>query len=106
MKIVIVGDGKVGQALTGRLAEEGHDVVVIDSSPKALRTSVEIHDVMGVNGNGASYAVQKEAGVGEADLLIAATSGDELNLLCWLKSWGPATPSPGSATRTTPTSWC
>lgn len=62
MKIVIVGDGKVGQALTGRLAEEGHDVVVIDSSPKALRTSVEIHDVMGVNGNGASYAVQKEAG--------------------------------------------
>ena len=49
MKIVIVGDGKVGQALTGRLAEEGHDVVVIDSSPKALRTSVEIHDVMGVN---------------------------------------------------------
>ena len=66
----------------GRLAEEGHDVVVIDSSPKALRTSVEIHDVMGVNGNGASYAVQKEAGVGEADLLIAATSGDELNLLC------------------------
>ena len=82
MKIVIVGDGKVGQALTGRLAEEGHDVVVIDSSPKALRTSVEIHDVMGVNGNGASYAVQKEAGVGEADLLIAATSGDELNLLC------------------------
>ena len=82
MKIVIVGDGKVGQALTGRLAEEGHDVVVIDSSPKALRTSVEIHDVMGVNGNGASYAVQKEAGVGDADLLIAATSGDELNLLC------------------------
>ena len=82
MKIVVVGDGKVGQALTGQLAEEGHDVVVIDSSPKALRTSVEIHDVMGVNGNGASYAVQKEAGVGEADLLIAATSGDELNLLC------------------------
>ncbi len=82
MKIVIVGDGKVGSALTVQLAEEGHDVVVIDSSPKALRTSVEIHDVMGVNGNGASYAVQKEAGVGEADLLIAATSGDELNLLC------------------------
>ena len=81
---MIVGDGKVGQALTGRLAEEGHDLVVIDSSPKALRTSVEIHDVMGVNGNGASYAVQKEAGVGEADLLIAATSGDELNLLCCL----------------------
>ncbi|MCI9529295.1 MAG: Trk system potassium transporter TrkA [Angelakisella sp.] len=82
MKIVIVGDGKVGQALTGRLAEEGHDLVVIDSSPEALRTSVEVHDVMGISGNGASYAVQKEAGVEDADLLIAATSGDELNLLC------------------------
>lgn len=84
MKIVIVGDGKVGQALTGRLAEEGHDLVVIDSSPEALRTSVEVHDVMGISGNGASYAVQKEAGVEDADLLIAATSGDELNLLCCL----------------------
>ena len=82
MKIVIVGDGKVGQALTGSLAEEGHDLVVIDSSPEALRTSVEVHDVMGISGNGASYAVQKEAGVEDADLLIAATSGDELNLLC------------------------
>ena len=82
MKIVIVGDGKVGQALTGRLAEEGHDVVVIDNSPNALRNSVEVYDVMGISGNGASYAVQKEAGVQEADLLIAATSGDELNLLC------------------------
>ena len=51
MKIVIVGDGKVGQALTGRLAEEGHDLVVIDSSPEALRTSVEVHDVMGISGN-------------------------------------------------------
>ena len=82
VKIVIVGDGKVGQALTGRLAEEGHDVVVIDNSPNALRNSVEVYDVMGISGNGASYAVQKEAGVQEADLLIAATSGDELNLLC------------------------
>lgn len=82
MRIVIVGDGKVGQALTGRLAEEGHDLVVIDSSPDALRASVEVHDVIGIRGNGASYHVQKEAGVQDADLLIAATSSDELNLLC------------------------
>ena len=82
MKIVIVGDGKVGQALTERLAEEGHDLVVIDSSPDALRSSVENYDAIGIPGNGASYAVQKEAGVESADLLIAATSGDELNLLC------------------------
>lgn len=82
MKIVIVGDGKVGQALTARLAQEGHDIVIIDSSPKPLKSSVEAYDVMGVQGNGASYAVQKEAGVENADLLIAATSGDELNILC------------------------
>ena len=82
MKIVIVGDGKVGRALTARLAEEGHDIVIIDSSPKPLKSSMELYDVMGVQGNGASYAVQKEAGVEEADLLIAATSGDEINILC------------------------
>lgn len=82
MKIVIVGDGKVGQALTERLAAEGHDLVVIDSSSDALRTSVENYDAIGIRGNGASYSVQKEAGVQNADLLIAATSSDELNLLC------------------------
>lgn len=82
MKIVIVGDGKVGQALTERLAEEGHDLVVIDSRPDALKSSVENYDAIGIRGNGASYAVQREAGVETADLLIAATSGDELNLLC------------------------
>ena len=84
VKIVIVGDGKVGQALTARLAEEGHDIVIIDNSPKPLKNSVELYDVMGVQGNGASIAVQREAGVEEADLLIAATSGDELNILCCL----------------------
>ncbi len=82
MKIVIVGDGKVGFALIKRLSQEGHDVVVIDSNRKILQESQEALDVAVVDGNGASVEVQREAGVETADLLIAATSGDETNLLC------------------------
>ena len=82
MKIVIVGDGKVGFALTKRLSQEGHDIVVIDSNRNVLLQSQEALDVAVVDGNGASVEVQREAGVGSSDLLIAATSGDETNLLC------------------------
>ncbi len=82
MKIVIVGDGKVGYTLTKRLSEEGHDIVVIDSRRSVLLQSQEALDVAVVDGNGASVEVQREAGVATSDLLIAATSGDETNLLC------------------------
>ncbi len=82
MKIVIVGDGKVGYALTKSLSEEGHDVVVIDNNRKILLSSQEELDVAVVDGNGASVEVQREAGVASADLLIAATNMDETNLLC------------------------
>ncbi len=82
MKIVIVGDGKVGFTLTKRLSQEGHQVVVIDNNRKILLESQETVDVAVVDGNGASVEVQREAGVDGADLLIAATSGDETNLLC------------------------
>ena len=82
MKIVIVGDGKVGCTLTERLSKEGHDIVVIDNNRQVLRESAEIFDVMAVHGNGASLRVQKAADVQNSDLLIAAASGDELNLLC------------------------
>ncbi|MBC8546780.1 Trk system potassium transporter TrkA [Clostridiaceae bacterium NSJ-31] len=81
MRIVIVGDGKVGQALVEQLSKEGHSIVIIDSSSKVIDNAVNAYDVMGINGNGASRAVQLEAGVNKADLLIAATSSDELNLL-------------------------
>ena len=84
MNIVIVGDGKVGAALTEHLSYEGHDVVVIDKDPKVVEEMVNSYDVMGLCGNGASYSVQKEAGVDKARLLIAATSSDELNILCCL----------------------
>ncbi len=82
MKTVIVGDGKVGYALTEELARQGHDVVVIDSKKDVLRHLTEKLDVMVVNGNGASLSVQKAADVGNSDLLVAATSSDEVNMLC------------------------
>ncbi|MGN0539570.1 MAG: Trk system potassium transporter TrkA [Candidatus Fimenecus sp.] len=84
MNIVIVGDGKVGATLVEHLSQEGHDIVVIDRDAKIVEQMVNSYDVMGICGNGASYDVQMEAGVSSARLFIAATSSDELNILCCL----------------------
>jgi len=81
MKIIVAGDGKVGNLLTEQLAKEGHDIVVIDRDSSVLRHSQEKLDVAIVVGNCASSAVQTEAGIGGADLMIAVTSSDEVNLL-------------------------
>lgn len=81
MKIVIIGNGKVGRAIVAQLSREGHDLLVVDSNATVLRQTMEQYDVMGVHGNGASLPIQREAGVDKADLLIAATSADEINLL-------------------------
>ncbi len=82
MKIIIVGCGKVGYAVAKALVAEKHDVVVIDDGAAKIENVTNTVDVMGVVGNGASYKVQLEAGVQNADLLIALTSSDELNLFC------------------------
>lgn len=82
MNIIIAGDGKVGSMLTRQLSSEGHDITVIDSDAAVLQQSVERYDVISVHGNCASMAVLQQAGVKEADLLIAATNADEVNLLC------------------------
>ncbi len=82
MKIIIVGCGKVGLTLTEQLNSEGHDITVIDMNAAKLRTVTDSVDVMGVEGNGAVYQVQFEAGIKDADLLIATTSSDELNIMC------------------------
>ena len=82
MNIIIAGDGKVGSLLTLQLTSEGHDVTVIDSNSSVLASSVERYDVMAVQGNCASMEVLQQARVRSADLLIAATSADEVNLLC------------------------
>ncbi len=81
MNIIIVGAGKVGSALTEQLSAEGHNITIVDSNPLAVNTTAERLDVMGVIGNGASMAILRQAGAEEAELLIAATSLDELNLL-------------------------
>ena len=82
MNIIIAGDGKVGSMLTRQLSSEGHDVTVIDCDSQVLQASVERYDVISVHGNCASMAILQEAGVKDADLLIAATNADEVNLLC------------------------
>ncbi len=81
MNIIVVGDGKVGLAIIAQLSREGHDLTVIDSNPNVLENSVEQCDVMVIRGNGASLSVLREAGADNADLLIAATSTDEVNIL-------------------------
>ena len=82
MKIIIVGCGKVGTTLTEQLSREGHDVTVVDQNASIVQIISTTYDVMGVSGNGASYSIQREAGIDEADLMIAVTDSDELNLLC------------------------
>ena len=84
MKIIIVGAGKVGSALTQQLSADGHNVTVVDQDPQLIDNIINIYDVMGVCGNGAVYGVQKEAEVEKAELLIATTSSDELNILSCL----------------------
>ena len=82
MKIVIVGAGKVGRTLVDQLCKEGNDITIIDEDGKKVEQLTNLYDVMGIVGNGASYKVQVEADLEHADLFIAVTDSDELNLLC------------------------
>ena len=84
MKIVIVGCGNVGSAIVEQLSGEGHEITIIDEKQDLVSDMVNSYDLLGIVGNGAVYSVQMEAGVNEADLLIAVTGKDELNLLCCL----------------------
>lgn len=81
MKILIAGCGKVGQALAQELSAEGHDLTLLDSDPHVLEVGIERYDVIAVQGNCASMQTLHRAGVESADLLIACTGSDELNLL-------------------------
>ncbi len=82
LNIIIVGGGKVGLTLIERLSQEGHDITLIDKNAQKIQEATTLYDVMGFVGNGASYSVQMDAGIENADLIIAVTSSDELNLLC------------------------
>lgn len=84
MKIIIIGCGKVGFALAEELILENHDVTIIDSSAHRIQEVAEDLDALQIVGNGASISTLMEADVVGADLLIAVTGSDELNLLCCL----------------------
>ncbi len=81
---MIVGCGKVGQALVEQLSDEGDNITVIDVDEKKVNEASRKYDVMGIVGNGATHIVQLEAGIEHTDLMIAVTASDELNLLCCL----------------------
>ena len=82
MKIIIVGCGKVGTTLVEQLVKEGHDITIVDKNAKKIQELSSLYDIMGIVGNGASFSIQQDAGIENADLIIAVTESDELNLLC------------------------
>ena len=81
MKIVIAGAGVVGESLCSELSAEGNDVILIEKEEKILNKLVETYDITGLVGNGASYETLLEAGTDTADIFIAATESDELNII-------------------------
>ena len=88
MHIIIAGHGKVGITLLQQLSQEGHDLTMIDMNRTVLDGAVTRHDVMAVQGNCAAQQVLLEAGVMDADLLIAVTGADEVNLLSCMTAHG------------------
>lgn len=88
MKIIVAGDGKVGATLTRQLTAEGYDITLIDSNKDVLSSSMEQFDIMTVHGNCATKDTLLKAGITDTDLIIAATSADEVNLLCCITAHG------------------
>ena len=85
MKIMVVGCGKVGLAITKSLIAEGHDITVMDSNPTVISQITNIYDVMAICGSGTDYEALKEAEVDTAEFFIAVTGSDEFNMLsCFL----------------------
>ena len=88
MDIIIAGCGKTGLTLARQLIAEGHDITLIDTRSRVLETALDRYDAMSVCGNCASKEVLLQAGVEKADLVIAATNADEVNLLCCMTAHG------------------
>jgi trk system potassium uptake protein TrkA len=84
MKIIIIGAGEVGYNLAKKLSKEGHDVVVVDHDPEKIKHVDETLDVKGLLGKGSSPGILKEAGMEEAELVIAVTDSDEINMVACL----------------------
>lgn len=88
MDIIIAGGGKIGITLCQQLAAEGHNLTIIDQNDRVLETAVERYDAIAVRGNCASKETLERAGIDDAELVIAATGADELNLLCCMTAHG------------------
>lgn len=84
MNIIIVGNGKIGFALAELLTQENHSITIVDTQEAAIRRATDSLDVIAVRGNGVSVSTLKAAGAASTDLLVAATSSDEVNMVCCL----------------------
>ncbi len=81
MRIVVIGNGKLGASIACKLADDGHEVVVVDVNEKALGTSLSNNNVSGMTGNGVDWDVLEDAGVADAHVAIAVTQSDEVNII-------------------------
>ena len=84
MQIIVVGCGKMGQSIAVQLVAEGHRVTIVDQSEAVIEQISNTQDVIGYVGNGAVFSVLESAGAKDADLMLALTESDELNLLSCL----------------------
>ena len=84
MKAIIIGAGKVGFSIAQLLSKEDHDVVIIEQSPDRQEILEETLDVQVIGGSGSSTSVLEAAGVRSADMLLAVTEHDELNMVACL----------------------
>lgn len=84
MRIVIIGLGTIGKTVLKNLSKKGHSITIIDEDKDLIESLIENYDVQGVVGNGASLDIQTEAGVKNADIFIALTTTDELNVFACL----------------------
>ena len=82
MNIIVVGCGKIGKTIIDSLTAEGHDVTAVDSSDAALEEVKNVYDIITVCGNGADPDTLKDAQADNAELLVAVTDSDEINMLC------------------------
>ena len=81
MKIIILGAGKLGEAITKDLAEEDHDITLIEKDEKTFENMMNKYDIKGVAGNGASYEILSEAEIEDTDIFLAVTENDEVNMI-------------------------
>ncbi|MEE8582040.1 MAG: NAD-binding protein, partial [Myxococcota bacterium] len=84
MRIVIVGAGLVGSTLADKLSRDGHDVSLVDNDPAKVREISDKADVQVTEGNGATAPVLRAAGIEKADLVVATSNVDEVNMLVGL----------------------